>query len=154
MITPTAGLIGIGYEGRSIDGLLAELQATGVSRLVDVRLTPISRKPGFSKSALARALTAAGIAYEHRRELGNPKSNRPGFAGPPEALAQARATYAELLDEPTAAACLRGLATALSSERAALLCFEADEQRCHRHVVLQRIDELVSASAASTHPAH
>ncbi|MDG4769766.1 DUF488 domain-containing protein [Solwaraspora sp. WMMD792] len=69
MISPAAGLIGIGYEGRSVDGLIAELRAAGVSRLVDVRLTPISRKPGFSKSALAKALNAAGIAYEHRREL-------------------------------------------------------------------------------------
>jgi hypothetical protein len=35
----------------------------------------------LSKTALERALTEAGIAYEHRRDLGNPKTNRSGFAG-------------------------------------------------------------------------
>jgi len=153
VISPAAGLIGIGYEGRSVDGLIAELRAAGVSRLVDVRLTPISRKPGFSKSALAKALNAAGIAYEHRRELGNPKSNRAGFAGPPEALAQARAAFAGLLDEPDAAACLDGLAATGRIERVAVLCFEADGHRCHRQVILRRVYELFSAEAASTPPA-
>ena len=51
----------------------------GVTRLVDVRLTPISRKPGLSKTALGRELAAVGMVYEHRRELGNPaRSDRSG----------------------------------------------------------------------------
>jgi hypothetical protein len=43
-------------------------------------MTPISRKPGLSKAAFGRELAAAGIIYEHRRELGNPKWNPAGFA--------------------------------------------------------------------------
>lgn len=78
------GLLGVGHEGQTIDSFLSELLAMGVSRLVDVRLTPVSRKRGFSKSALAQALAGAGISYEHRRELGNPKVNRAGFGGTPE----------------------------------------------------------------------
>ncbi|HLL68589.1 MAG TPA: DUF488 domain-containing protein [Micromonosporaceae bacterium] len=47
-----AGLVGVGYEGRTIEELIAQLHALGVSRLVDIRLNPLSRKPGLSKTAL------------------------------------------------------------------------------------------------------
>src|SRR5258707_759886 len=80
-----SGLVGVGYEGRTVDELVAHLVAVGVSRLIDVRLTPISRKRGLSKTALGAALADVGIEYEHRRELGNPKTNRAGFTGPPAA---------------------------------------------------------------------
>jgi hypothetical protein len=49
-----------------------------VSRLVDVRLTPISRKRGFGKTALRTALAEAGIAYDHRRER-IPQDGRQGL---------------------------------------------------------------------------
>ncbi|MFI6239294.1 DUF488 family protein [Micromonospora sp. NPDC050795] len=76
-----AGILGVGYEGRSIDEFVTGLADMGVTRLVDVRMTPISRKRGFSKSALCQALAPHGIVYEHRRELANPRESRPGFAG-------------------------------------------------------------------------
>ncbi|PPJ18215.1 hypothetical protein C5E45_10195 [Nocardia nova] len=44
--------------------LLAE---AGVATVVDVRLTPISRKPGLSKTKLSAALAEAGIRYVHLR---------------------------------------------------------------------------------------
>ncbi|SEM69999.1 DUF488 domain-containing protein [Nonomuraea pusilla] len=65
--------------------------------LVDVRLTPISRKRGFSKTALATALAAAGIACRHMRALGNPKWNRAGFSGSPAEPGTARGVYADRL---------------------------------------------------------
>jgi uncharacterized protein (DUF488 family) len=118
-------LIGVGYQGRTADELLAHLLALGVTRLVDVRLNPISRKPGLSKTALARALADAGIAYEHRRELGNPKTNRAGFAGSPTELAEAQARYRHILHQPQADDALNSLAEAGRHERVAVLCFEA-----------------------------
>jgi len=148
------GLVGIGYEGRSIDAFVAEMRVMGVSHLVDVRLTPISRKRGFSKTALAQALADSGITYEHRRELGNPKANRPGFTGPPTELAEARAVYAGLLRRPVALDALDAVADAGQRELVALLCFEADQRHCHRDVVLQVArDRLATASAASRHRA-
>ena len=53
----------VGYEKRSIDDLIWMLRAQGVERVVDVRLTPTSRRPDFSKKRLSSALEAAGIAY-------------------------------------------------------------------------------------------
>jgi uncharacterized protein (DUF488 family) len=135
----STGLVGVGYEGRTVEELIAQLRALGVSRLVDVRLTPLSRKPGLSKTALGRALEEAGIAYEHRRELGNPKTNRPGFAGSGTERDDARAHYAELLQQPEAHQALEAVTAAGGQERVAVLCFEADEDRCHRQVVIEEV---------------
>jgi uncharacterized protein (DUF488 family) len=72
-------LISLGYEGRDAADLIEQLRASGVNALVDVRLTPLSRKPGLSKKRLAAALGEAGIAYVHLPQLGNPKENRASF---------------------------------------------------------------------------
>ncbi|SCF15536.1 Protein of unknown function, DUF488 [Micromonospora echinospora] len=135
------GIVGVGYEGKSIDDFVADLVSRRVARVVDVRMTPISRKPGFSKSALSRALAAGGIRYEHRRELGNPKENRPGFSGSEEQLAAARAVYVARLQQPDSLAALDALGQAARTELVALLCFEADEVRCHRQLVLHALTE-------------
>ncbi|GIG91071.1 DUF488 domain-containing protein [Plantactinospora endophytica] len=149
------GLVGVGYEGRDIGDFVADLVAMGVSRLVDVRLTPISRKRGFSKTALGQALDDAGIAYEHRRELGNPKDNRTGFTGSPETLTRARAVYAGLLARPEAVEALDALADASQRELVALLCFEADQRQCHRDLVLQAAhDRRPIVEAASKFRGH
>jgi uncharacterized protein (DUF488 family) len=142
------GLIGVGYQGRTLGELTAHLLALQVSRLVDVRLNPISRKPGLSKTALGRALAAAGISYEHRRELGNPTTNRAGFAGNPAEREAARARYRDLLHRPEANAALNAIADAARRERVAILCFEADEHRCHRDIVLHEAHQKIAAAAA------
>jgi uncharacterized protein (DUF488 family) len=132
-------LIGIGYEGRAVAPFVEDLVARGVTRVVDVRLNPVSRKPGFSKRALAAALADAGIAYEHQPALGNPRENRPGFGGGPRELAAARAAYGLLLSAPAAVAALADLARAAARERVAVLCFEADQRRCHRDVLIANL---------------
>ncbi|MFD7655237.1 DUF488 family protein [Actinosynnema sp. NPDC059797] len=132
-------MVGVGYEGLDVEGFVSRLSDLGVQVLADVRLTPISRKKGFSKRALAEALSSAGVEYLHLRELGNPKDNRPGFAGDGAALSQARGRYAELLDVEAADGALDRLTVLARQRRVAVMCFEADEERCHRHVVLQAI---------------
>lgn len=69
-------LVTVGYEGRTAGELVVTLAEAGVDVLVDVRLTPLSRKPGLSKRQLADALAAAGVEYVHLPALGNPKDNR------------------------------------------------------------------------------
>lgn len=133
------GAIGVGYEGQEISEFVEGLVRRGVKRLVDVRLTPISRKRGFSKTALRDALAKAGIEYDHRRELGNIKTNRAGFAGSETELKQAKDRYVELLASAEAQTSLDELARLAAVERLAVLCFEADQRRCHRDVVLGEI---------------
>ena len=73
-------MIGIGYEGLALSDLIERLREQGATVVDDVRLNAISRKPGFSKRALAAVLEEAGIRYVHDPRLGNPKPNRAGYA--------------------------------------------------------------------------
>jgi uncharacterized protein (DUF488 family) len=66
----------IGYEGASIEDLVASLRSAGVTRLVDARQSPYSRRAEFSKDELSASLAEYGIAYTHIRELGNPPAGR------------------------------------------------------------------------------
>ena len=61
----------VGYEGLTVAGLIERLQQSRVEELVDVRASPYSRRPGFSKKRLAESLSAAGITYRHEPLLGN-----------------------------------------------------------------------------------
>jgi uncharacterized protein (DUF488 family) len=140
MTAPSRGVVGVGYEGRQAEQFVRDLAAAGVGVVVDVRLTPSSRKPGFSKRSLAERLSAAGIGYEHLPALGNPKNNRPGFAGEAAELRAARARYAALLSTSDAEDALARVRTLASTGIVALLCFEADEHRCHRQVILTHLD--------------
>lgn len=137
------GILGVGYEGRTLTEFVDGLLADGVTHLVDVRLTPTSRKPGFSKTALSRALGEAGIAYDHRPALGNPKANRAGFAGGPADLARARAAFAQRMSRPEAVEAIDDMARLARQTLVAVLCFEADQTRCHRDVVLSEIAGLL-----------
>src|SRR5258705_13848107 len=63
----------IGYEGMNIREFLLMLSEHHIEAVVDVRELPLSRKPGFSKTALAKSLNLAGLEYVHMVELGCPK---------------------------------------------------------------------------------
>lgn len=136
-----AGVVGVGYEGQQAEQFVDELRSAGVDVVVDVRLTPISRKRGFSKRLLAENLAEAGIQYEHLRALGNPKDNRAGFAGDAHELTAALTRYAALLSDADATTALDRVTELATSNRVAVLCFEASDHRCHRQVVLSRVDE-------------
>lgn len=128
-----ARLFTIGYEKLLPGALVAELQAAGVRRVLDVRYRPQSRRPGMSKTRLGALLAEHGIAYEHRRALGTPPDLRVLYrAG---RVAEAAAAYREHV-EATAAGELDALAAELGSSPAtALLCLEADPAGCHRRVI-------------------
>jgi uncharacterized protein (DUF488 family) len=148
MEAATMGIVGTGYEGLDLEQFVARLVEARIDVLADVRLTPISRKRGFSKTALGQAVSAAGIEYLHLRELGNPKANRPGFSGDERELSDARAGYANLLDNEAAEAALDQLAALAKQNRVAVMCFEANEERCHRHVVLSEVRRRLTEELA------
>ena len=133
-------VIGLGYEGKTQQDLCNLLTDRGVSVLCDVRLTPISRKPGLSKTALGHAVRGVGVGYRHLPVLGNPKWNRAGFSGDLTALTAARSNFAQLLAaDPEAGDALADLRDLAADHVVALLCFEADESRCHRAVLLDQL---------------
>lgn len=143
MTASAPALISVGYEGRDLDSFVRELVEQGVQVLLDVRLNPISRKPGFSRRRLTEALKAVGIGYRHARALGNPKDNRDPFRQ--GELAKGRATYRDLLAGAEAGRELDELMRLLESQRVALLCFERDHDRCHRQVI---VDEALGERSA------
>jgi uncharacterized protein (DUF488 family) len=129
----------IGYERLPPDALVAELEAAGVERVLDVRVRPQSRRPGMSKTKLGALLASHGIAYESRRTLGTPPEIKPLYKR--GAVAQAATAFRAHL-EATAAAELDALAAELSAPgapRTALLCLEAEPAHCHRRVVAERL---------------
>jgi len=135
----------IGYERLPPDALVAELEAAGVERVLDVRYRPQSRRPGMSKTKLGIRLGEHGIAYEHRRALGTPPEIKPLFRS--GATARAREAFRPHL-ERTAGAELDALAAELSARRAprtALLCLEAEPAHCHRRVVAEQLRERLPA---------
>jgi uncharacterized protein (DUF488 family) len=123
----------VGYEKLLPPALVAELEAAGVRRVIDVRFRPQSRRPGMSKTRLAALLAEHGIAYEHRRELGTPPDMRWLFhAG---RTAEAATAYRAHVETETPEA-LDELAAELDgAPPTALLCLEADPAGCHRRVI-------------------
>lgn len=136
MVLPSTPLISIGYEGRNLTDLIEQLRANDVRVLVDVRLNPVSRKPGLSKQHLAQAVEAEGIKYVHHRELGNPKDNREDFRAGHE---NSRVRYAALLETGPAARALQHVTELMDYGVVALLCFERDHSQCHRGLVAEAI---------------
>ncbi|KQN03930.1 hypothetical protein ASE78_02450 [Sphingomonas sp. Leaf25] len=129
----------IGYEAVTVAEFVAALQAAGVRRVIDVRALPLSRRPGFSKSALAAELAGHDIDYIHLKALGTPKRGRD--AAKKGDVATLRAVYDQQLGLPEAqaqAAIMLGLAAELPS---ALLCFERDPAHCHRTLLLDAVGE-------------
>lgn len=129
-------LVSIGYEGRTVGDLVAQLLAQKVRVLVDVRLTPLSRKPGLSKTKLSAALAAVGIGYVHHRALGNPRDNRAGFRA---GEANSHARYREVLGSAAATDALAHVCELLDGGVVALLCFEHDHAECHRDIVVRQL---------------
>ncbi len=142
-----SNVIGIGYEGLDQDALMARLRLRDVKTVVDVRLNPISRKRGLSKSALSARLESEGIGYEHLPALGNPRDNREGFAEVDSQEGRAaRDAFGELLGARAARLGLDRVLELAEDGTVALLCFEEDETRCHRELVLAALhSRLVSA---------
>ena len=130
----------IGYEGADADRFLATLKQEGVATLADVRAVALSRKRGFSKSALRDALAGQGIGYEHFITLGTPKEGRQAArAGDAELM---RRIYCdEVLATEPAQEALRDLEALAQAQPVCLLCFERDPAHCHRRILAQRLGE-------------
>jgi len=127
----------IGYADTTPDGLIAALRAAGVRTLVDVRAIANSRKPGFSKRALAEALEGAGISYLHERALGTPGEGR--AAARAGRAAEMRRIFGRHLEGVEAQAALAALAERARRESVCLLCLEADPAQCHRTLVAEAV---------------
>ena len=127
----------IGYERLLPAQLVAELEAAGVRRVLDVRFRPQSRRPGMSKTRLGELLGDHGTAYEHRKTLGTPPDIRWFYKH--DRTAEGAPKFREHV-ETTAAHELDDLAAELDDgPRTALMCLEADPAICHRRMLTEAL---------------
>ncbi len=132
----------IGYEGTDIDRFVATLKAVGIKVLADVRAVAVSRKKGFSKSALRARLEDEGIAYTHLVDLGDPKLGRD--AARAGRYDEFQTIYHEHLKGAEPQAALEELSEIVGESPTCLLCFERSPENCHRSIVADRL--MVSGS--------
>ena len=131
-------LFTIGYEKSTPDALVAALERAGVRTLIDVRAVAASRRPGFSKTALAGRVERAGIAYLHLHDLGTPKAGREAArAGETESM---RRIFAAHMAKPEAQAALADAIRIAKESPACLLCLEREHDQCHRAILAEMME--------------
>lgn len=128
----------IGYEGADVDRFLTTLKNAGVTTLADVRAVALSRKRGFSKSALRDALMSQDIGYQHFIRLGTPKEGRQAARAGDADLMQ-RIYCDEVLATDEAKQSFEELASLAATRPICLLCFEREPAQCHRRILAQRL---------------
>jgi uncharacterized protein (DUF488 family) len=134
-------LFTIGYEAKTQAEFLDELEAAGVELVLDVRAVASSRRPGFSKTALAGGLRERGIDYLHLRSLGTPAEGRQ--AARAGRIAEMRAIYADQLETPEAGLALEQALAEAAGRPSALLCYERGAPECHRSMLARRMVDRV-----------
>jgi len=145
-----AGLVTIGYEGRSLEGYLNAVLRDGVTVLCDVRRNPLSRKYGFSKGALSKASEGVGIRYEHLPELGIASDERRNLKTQTDY--DALFAHYRRHDLPKQSAALTKIRRWIEhGERVALTCYEAQPCQCHRHCVAEALERMDGASMSAHH---
>ena len=127
----------VGHGRRTVDELVAVLRSAGLTRLVDVRRFPGSRRqPELAREALDPALAERGVAYEWWGEsLGGRRSRAPQSRHPAWENDAFRA-YADHMDTPSFRSALTTLlAEVADGPAAAVMCAETVWWRCHRRLI-------------------
>jgi uncharacterized protein (DUF488 family) len=138
----------IGHSTRTIEEFICLLTTHGVTRLVDVRTVPRSRRnPQFNRETLPVSLQAVGIAYTHLAGLGGLRRAKPDSINTGWKNASFRG-YADYMQTPEFGKSLGILVELAEKERVALMCAEAVPWRCHRSLIA---DALVARGIPTKH---
>jgi uncharacterized protein (DUF488 family) len=130
----------IGYEGLDSGRFIKNLVHNGIDMVVDVRKLPLSRKKGFSKTALKEMLNGDNIEYQNFQGLGAPKEIRDelyqsgNYSRFFEKYLKCIADRQDLLET------IHTLVYA--GKTVSLLCYERNPEQCHRKVVAEQIKKL------------
>ena len=151
-------ILTIGHSTRPLPGLIELLQANGVSRVVDVRTVPRSRRnPQFNRETLPDALRAVGIDYVHMPEMGglrHPRADSPNAGWRNDSFRG----FADYMQTPEFEANLQRLMDMARDGRIALMCAEAVPWRCHRSLIADAlilrgnpVEHIMSKTRRSRH---
>jgi uncharacterized protein (DUF488 family) len=132
---PEDDIFTVGHSTHELEEFVELLRAHGVTRLVDVRQYPRSRRvPHFNIEALESSLPERGIEYLHMRELGGRRKPLPDSPNDGWDNEQFRG-YADHMATPEFEAALGRLESLARTRRTAVMCAEATWFRCHRRLV-------------------
>jgi uncharacterized protein (DUF488 family) len=146
-----AGMVTVGYAGRSLEGYLNVLLLAGVTMLCDVRANPLSRKYGFSKGTLSLACEGVGIRYEHVPELGIPSANRQQLKVQADYDRLFTIYRRDVLPNQTVALERIGRWVADDGQLVALTCYERLPEQCHRHCVADALEQRFGVLLSPSH---
>ena len=129
----------VGYEGQSIESFVETLNAHAVKHLIDVREIPLSRKKGFSKTALKEHLSRSNIQYIHFKTLGSPRQARKQLkeTGNYTVFFKVMEKHLSLVHDSVVQA-----HQVVADSTCCLMCFEKEAQHCHRSMVARKIKEV------------
>jgi uncharacterized protein (DUF488 family) len=128
-------LLTAGHGTLEEEGLVALLREAGVTRLVDVRSSPGSRRnPQFTRAAMEGWVPSAGIDYRWEPDLGGFRRTAPGSVN--TALRNpAFRGYADHMRTPSFRAALEAVLAGAAVAPTALMCAESLWWRCHRRLL-------------------
>jgi uncharacterized protein (DUF488 family) len=125
----------VGHGTRPLEELVGMLRDAGVTRLVDVRRFPTSRRnPQFDRAMLETAAADAGIEYVHEVELGGRRSGEPGEERFACLRVAAFRSYAARMGNPLFQA---ALTRSLEADRPCFMCAETLWWHCHRRFIAE-----------------
>jgi uncharacterized protein (DUF488 family) len=148
----------IGHSTRSIEEFIELLQSNGVTRLIDIRTIPKSRRnPQFNSDELAASLGSAAIEYTHLKALGGLRRARKDSEDMGWRNASFRG-YADYMQTPEFEEGIERAIQLAEEKPAALMCAEAVPWRCHRSLVADallvrgiEVREIISSSSPEEH---
>ncbi len=130
----------IGFTKKSLREFIESLRASGVRRIIDVRLRNTSQLAGWSKQPDFAYLLESGfgIAYEHHPEFAPTDDILDAYKNGAD-WAKYETQFNELLKARAPQTQAREL---LAKEAICLLCAEPTPERCHRRLVAEYLREL------------
>lgn len=140
----------IGYEGQSVESYLNRLIENDIRLLVDVRKIPLSRKFGFSKSAMLSLCKNFGIQYVHLPELGIAGEFRRNLVDQQD-YERVFEHYGKEVISPSPEWIQYLIGFFSEYNRIAITCFERDHSQCHRDRVLKAVCSIAESEIAFAH---
>ena len=131
-----ATLYTIGHSTRSLDELLAALNAHQIETLADIRAFPMSRRlPQFNRDSLAQTLPAAGIRYVWMKALGGYRKKVLDESPHIALRNKSFRNYADYMLTLEFERAISELVALADNARTAYMCAERVYFRCHRMLV-------------------
>ena len=133
-------LFTIGHSTHPLETFLELLRAKQVTKLIDVRSYPTSRRwPQFNQSSLHVAIVAAGLEYRWLAALGGRRHSDLSTSRHTAWRVAAFRAYADYADSPEWTAGCAELIRLAATHRSAIMCAEGLWWQCHRRIIADHL---------------